>query len=169
MRLYNNDPASPEPWFTEAKKRQFVLRDLYTYGCPRSGGKDSNREDWANNYLIALNNHLGKSWRIVNNLDPVTHVPPVIPILTIWNHVDNGIQVFAEAAPQALPSEVGTQPGVFIPFWHLKDHRKSNEQIRPWDQTYSSDFNFQKPSHTSLACIILLRTTTEHFVPCLKR
>lgn len=129
MRLYNDDPASPEPWFTEAKKRQFVLRDLYTYGCPRSGGKDSNREDWANNYLIALNNHLGKSWRIVNNLDPVTHVPPVIPILTIWNHVDNGIQVFAEAAPQALPSEVGTQPGVFIPFWHLKDHRKSNEQI----------------------------------------
>ena len=121
VRLYNNDPT----WFPEdvedthahlraafsaLKERKFVLRDLYTFGCPRVGGVAENK-DWARNYVSALNQHEGKSWRVVNDGDPVTNVPPIFPFST-WNHVDNGYKLDANTPPVALPTEVGTQPNI---------------------------------------------------------
>ncbi|KAL5481178.1 hypothetical protein ACEPAI_10119 [Sanghuangporus weigelae] len=121
MRLYNDTPTDPgfkdDPhadlahFFSRLKVRQFVLRDLYTFGCPRIGGL-MNNVSWAKSYKAALDNHNGQSWRIQNNLDPVTAVPPVLPLISTWNHVDNGYQVNDSSPPQALPTEIDTQPGV---------------------------------------------------------
>jgi hypothetical protein len=57
MRLYNNNPTEGlndedehshlAQFFSELKeKRQFILRDLYSFGCPRVGGKMDNLS-WA--------------------------------------------------------------------------------------------------------------------------
>ncbi|KAI0743498.1 Alpha/Beta hydrolase protein [Daedaleopsis nitida] len=120
MRLYNNDPT----WFAEdgedahahlrvafsaLKERQFVLRDLYTFGCPRLGGVMDNK-DWARSYVSALKHHDGRSWHVKNGGDPVTNVPPVVPLISTWNHVDSGYKLDTGKAPVALPTEVGTQP-----------------------------------------------------------
>ena len=126
MRLYNDTPAIPaltgegdehaelKPFFSQLKERKFVLRDLYTFGCPRAGGvKD--KASWAKNYELALLGHTGQSWRIVNKDDPVTMVPPVVPIFSsTWNHVDNGYEVSDNDPPKRLPTEIGTKPG-----WHI--------------------------------------------------
>ena len=132
MRLYNNMPTDPgvaseDPhaslakFFSQLKERQFVLRDLYTFGCPRVGGVMSN-VDWAKSYKSALDNHNGKSWRVKNNYDPVTAVPPVVPLISTWNHVDNGYQVNDSSSPEALPTEIGTQPGISLKPWNFPYH-----------------------------------------------
>ena len=132
MRLYNNDPAIPGStegykytelavFFSQLKERKFFLRDLYTFGCPRLGGVMEGK-DWAGQYENARLNHTGQSWRMVNKYDPVTAVPPVIPWISTWNHVDNGYQVSDDGSPQALPSEVGTQPGISIKPWNFPYH-----------------------------------------------
>ncbi|KAJ3972655.1 hypothetical protein EV361DRAFT_948608 [Lentinula raphanica] len=128
MRLYNNSPAKPRQeegelarFFSQLKKRQFLLRDLYTFGCPRLGGV-MNDKDWASQYVSALDDHTGQSWGVVNRYDPVTAVPPVIPFISTWNHVDNGYQVSDQETPQPLPSEVGTQPGLNFEFWNFPYH-----------------------------------------------
>ena len=121
MRLYNNDPtwlsngasedshAHLREAFVQLKERQFVLRDLYTFGCPRLGGVMNNK-DWARSYVSALGDHKGKSWRVKNGGDPVTKVPPALPLISTWNHVDNAYKLDKGKAPVALPTEVGTQP-----------------------------------------------------------
>ncbi|KAL5522896.1 hypothetical protein ACEPAF_1163 [Sanghuangporus sanghuang] len=121
MRLYNNAPTDPEfkddphadlaHFFSHLKARQFVLCDLYTFGSPRIGGLIDN-VSWEKSYKTALDNHSGQSWRIQNNFDPVTAVPPVIPLISTWNPVDNGYQINDSAPPQALPTETDTQPCV---------------------------------------------------------
>ncbi|KAL5522857.1 hypothetical protein ACEPAG_8875 [Sanghuangporus baumii] len=131
MRLYNNTPTDPgskdDPhadlahFFSHLKERQFVLRDLYTFGCPRIGGLMDN-VSWAKSYKAALDNHIGQSWRIQNNFDPVTAVPPVIPIISTWNHVDNGYQTNDSAPPKELPTEIDTQPGISLKPWNFPYH-----------------------------------------------
>lgn len=126
MRLYNDVPAAPfseslparaaTDWASLAKKQHFVLRDTYTFGCPRLGGKM--KTDWAKNYAEALAGHTGKSWRIVNSGDGITRLPPIayIPFKSKpWNHVDSGIEVFKDQQPTIIASEVGTWPSVD---WH---------------------------------------------------
>ncbi|KAI0086452.1 hypothetical protein BDY19DRAFT_343649 [Irpex rosettiformis] len=109
-------------FFSQLKARNFLLRDLYSFGCPRLGGV-MNKKDWASQYTKALYSHTGKSWRVVNEYDPVTAVPPVIPwSSTPWNHVDNGYQVSNKGYPKALPSEVGTRPGISIKPWNFPYH-----------------------------------------------
>ena len=128
MRLYNvtNDPASPIIWLTSSQQSQFIVRDPYIYSCPRSSGKNSSKEDGASSYSKALRDHQGKSWRIMNNKDLVTHIPPVLPLRT-WNRVDNEIRIFPDEAPSALPSEVDTQPSVNFLQASLEDHGKSEQ------------------------------------------
>ncbi|KZT04985.1 alpha/beta-hydrolase [Laetiporus sulphureus 93-53] len=128
MRLYNNAPTELKPeddehaelalFFSQLKERQFVLRDLYAFGCPRVGGVEDNIS-WAQNYKTALDNHMGQSWRIVNKGDPVTDVPPVIPFISTWNHIDNGYEI---NPPKALPTEIGTQPEVKFPPFDGSNH-----------------------------------------------
>lgn len=104
------------------EKRQFILRDLYTFGCPRSGGVKDKR-DWAQSFADALEYHDGRSWRIVNTWDPVTRVPPAIPLFGgTWNHVDNGMQVLSGEKPKILPTEVGTKPGFDVNPLRVKEH-----------------------------------------------
>ena len=132
MRLYNNDPTTSlddedehshlARFFSELKeKRKFIVRDLYSFGCPRVGGK-MNNTSWALQYKTALDNHMGKSWRMVNKYDPVTAVPPVVPLISTWNHVDNGYQVSDKNPPEPLPSEIGTQPGISLKPWNFPYH-----------------------------------------------
>jgi len=128
MRIYNNDPADPaqatddDMWVDSLKANQFVLRDSHSFGSPRVGGLEKEM-DWARSYEAALGNHTGKSWRIVNNKDPVTAVPPVVPFISTWNHVDNGVRIFDDGTPpEQLLTEVGTQPGVSIKPWNLPYH-----------------------------------------------
>lgn len=131
MRLYNDNPARETSlydengglaiFFSSLKDRQFFLHDLYTFGCPRLGGVMKGK-DWASQYKIALDNHTGKSWRVVNKYDPVTAVPPVVPLISTWNHVDNGYQISDTDPPEVLPSEVGTQPGISIKPWNFPYH-----------------------------------------------
>lgn len=132
MRLYNDDPqwlsddkdehSHLVRFFSELKeKRKFILRDLYTFGCPWVGGK-MNDISWAQKYRTALDNHLGKSWRIVNKYDPVIAIPPVVPLVSTWNYVDNGYQVSDTIPPEVLPSEIGTQLGISIKPWNFSYH-----------------------------------------------
>lgn len=101
-----------------------MLGDLYTFGCPRSGGAEDEK-DWASSFQTALYNHTGHSWRIVNQDDPVTHIPPVIPLIhKKWNHVDNGINIFPDSGPQPLASEIGTNPGVTVNLLKATNHCK---------------------------------------------
>lgn len=130
MRLYNNAPAKGDlhgdlaHFFSQLKeKRQFFLRDLNTFGCPRLGGLWNN-VDWAKHYKTALDDHKGQTWRLVNKYDPVTNVPPVIPLISTWNHVDHGYEVSDSNAPTPLPSEIGTQPSVSIKPWNFPYHCK---------------------------------------------
>jgi hypothetical protein len=119
MRLYNNDPTYVMPekdtydpllaFFSSLKERKFILRDLYTFGCPRVGGL-MNSVSWAGNYKVALNHHVGQSWRVVNQSDPVTGVPPIVPLISTWNHIDNGYQVDEGSLPKPLPTEIGKKP-----------------------------------------------------------
>lgn len=93
MRLYNDDPAVPMEghqndkhhelaiFFSQLKERKFRLRDLYTFGRPRLGGVMSSK-DWARQYVAALSDHKGQSWRVVNKYDPVAAIPPVIPLIS---------------------------------------------------------------------------------------
>ncbi|KAJ7911965.1 Alpha/Beta hydrolase protein [Mycena leptocephala] len=128
MRLYNNTPAKGDlhgdlaHFFSQLKeKRQFFLRDLNTFGCPRLGGL-WNKVDWAKHYKTALDDHKGQTWRLVNKDDPVTSVPPVIPLISTWNHVDHGYEVSDNNAPTPVPSEIGTQPSVSIKPWNFPYH-----------------------------------------------
>lgn len=117
----------------------FIVRDLYSFGCPRVGGLMDNIS-WALQYKTALDNHTGKSWRMVNQYDPVTDVPPVIPLISTWNHVDNGYRVSDDSPAEALPSEIGTQPSV---------------SIKPWNASYHGEFAslLQKFLHRSVVLI----------------
>ncbi|KAL5481186.1 hypothetical protein ACEPAI_10127 [Sanghuangporus weigelae] len=52
-----------------------------------------------------------------SNLDPVTAVPPVIPRISTWRHVDN--QANDSAPPQALQTEIDIQAGVSLKPWNF--------------------------------------------------
>jgi len=128
MRLYNNDPTYLMPendtydplqaFFSSLNGRNFILRDLYTFGCPRVGGL-RNSANWAKNYKEALNHHEGKSWRVVNKDDPCTKVPPGgkpgLPGIRPWNHIDSGYEVDESSPPRPLPTEIDTEPWGFNP------------------------------------------------------
>ncbi|KAJ3766462.1 Alpha/Beta hydrolase protein [Lentinula raphanica] len=148
MRLYNNDPAVPlqgeegeESFFSQLKERQFLLQDLYTFGCPRLGGV-MDQKDWAYQYASALQYHEGQSWRVVNEYDPVAAMPPIIPYITTWNHVDNGYQISDQRNPQPLPSEVGTQPGTSIKPWNYPYHSPASY----FQNLYNASVAGQSPS-----------------------
>ena len=133
MRLYNNDPAVPTgdsdneeydvfaSYFSQLKDHKFLLRDLYTFGCPRLGGVIDDK-DWAAQFNSALSYHTGESWRVVNEYDPVAAIPPVVPYISTWNHVDNGYQVSDMSLPEALPTEDGTQPDCSFKPWNYPYH-----------------------------------------------
>lgn len=136
------------------EKRQFILRDLYTFGCPRSGGR-KHKADWARSFSDALEYHDGRSWRIVNTWDPVTRVPPAIPIFGgTWNHVDNGMQVLSGEKPKILATEVGTKPGFDVNPLRIAEHRKrlSIECSVNTDQTLMH--NCQSYHHTTPMSIL---------------
>ncbi|QRV98485.1 Lipase (class 3) [Ceratobasidium sp. AG-Ba] len=83
-----------------------TLGDLYTFGSPRNGEDD---------LAIALRNHLGEktgnSWRIVNKGDRIPTVPPVIPFSRVdFVHVDTGLMISPDKAPELLDTEIGTKP-----------------------------------------------------------
>ena len=128
MRLYNNAPATPlalteeEEWVANLRQNQFVLRDFHSFASPRVGGWE-NSGDWASSYKTALSKHEGQSWRIVNEFDPVPDVPPVVVLISWWNHVDNGYNIFTWRPPSVLASEIHTQPSVQIRPWNFGFHR----------------------------------------------
>lgn len=63
--------------------------DLYTYGSPRTGNNEFS--DWM---TLHMDNHNIKSYRIVNNRDPISHIPPLfenIPISMKYKHIPQEI------------------------------------------------------------------------------
>ncbi|KAL5498854.1 hypothetical protein ACEPAH_1372 [Sanghuangporus vaninii] len=91
----------------------FVMRSgRVLYEVPE--GITINLHSTAKSYTTALDNHNGQSWHIQNNFDPVKAVPPVMPLISTWNHVDNGYQTNNSSPPHALPTEIDTQPGVSL-------------------------------------------------------
>lgn len=84
-----------------------VIGDEYTFGSPRVGSDDYAR---LNGKLVSV--QTGQTWRIVNNKDivpqvPPTKIPPETPERLQFHHVDNGIMIFPDKTPLALPSEIG--------------------------------------------------------------
>jgi hypothetical protein len=89
-----------------------ALGDLYTFGSPRLG-----LTDFARAFGERMAEHAGSAWRVVNDADPITRVPPsplqLGTVLHPFNHVDSGVRVFAAKAPERIASEVGTHPTPF--------------------------------------------------------
>lgn len=86
-----------------------MLCDLHTFGSPRLGGVKGN--DWADTFKKKLDDRAaGKSWRFVNEQDPVPDFFPVEGDDDTWNHVDTGYHIFSNAFPKLLETEIGTKP-----------------------------------------------------------
>lgn len=86
------------------KRSSFVMGDEYTFGAPRVGSAG-----FADLVATLFDQHQGRSWRIVNNGDIVPQVPPsdLKPAELGFYHVDDGVQVFDNKEPIAMPSERG--------------------------------------------------------------
>jgi hypothetical protein len=88
-------------------KMPISIGDEYTFGAPRVGS-----DDYAQLNFDLVSLQAGQSWRIVNNQDIVPQVPPtLIPPATTerlqFHHIDNGVQIFPDRAPEGLSSERG--------------------------------------------------------------
>jgi hypothetical protein len=57
---------------------------LYTYGSPRVGNKD---------FSDLLYNYKNNSYRIVNNRDPIPHLPPAMTKYHLYQHIHNEIWI----------------------------------------------------------------------------
>lgn len=109
---------------TTLKTNNFVLQDCHSFGAPRIGGW-TRSGDWAKAYNTAVASHQGKSWRVANEWDPVVDIPPVVPFISWWHHVDEGWMIGGkDGAPRKLKSEIGTQPGVSLKPWNFAYHRE---------------------------------------------
>lgn len=86
---------------------QISLGDIYTFGSPRIGADDFSSTVRDN---IKSPTAVGSSWRIANDKDVVTLVPPVLGDPHDYVHVDVGWAIFPDKEPQRLDSEIGTHP-----------------------------------------------------------
>ena len=91
------------------------LGDLYTFGAPRVG-----RGDFAIAFRAAVHSPrcIGSSWGIVNSQDYIPKIPasPPWPISRDpFIHVDDAYKIYPDKIPEALSSEIGTNPSWVVP------------------------------------------------------
>ncbi|CEL62817.1 hypothetical protein RSOLAG1IB_10501 [Rhizoctonia solani AG-1 IB] len=95
----------------DSRPSKASIGDLYTFGAPRNGLKDL-----ATAAKDALGSSTGSTWRIANVADGIPKVPPVIKKdYEPFNHIDAGWSISPSAAPQEIPSEIGTTPPPHFP------------------------------------------------------
>ncbi|KIP10351.1 hypothetical protein PHLGIDRAFT_239316 [Phlebiopsis gigantea 11061_1 CR5-6] len=106
LRLYNNAPIAP----LSSGPPTCVLRDLYSFGCPRFG-----LADFADVFTLAMDEHEGSCWRILARDDPVGLVPPVLITDAKFIHLDRAYEVSDSESPTELPSERNSHPRPPLP------------------------------------------------------
>ncbi|EPQ52512.1 alpha/beta-hydrolase [Gloeophyllum trabeum ATCC 11539] len=103
--------------YQQTKPLEWVLGDLFTFGSPRIG-----ENSFALNFRAAVEKAAGSSWRIVDEDDSVTSLPPapaklvlgIFPAVDdprIYVHVDSAYRTSRSEPPSAISSEVGMDPG----------------------------------------------------------
>ncbi|KZT23164.1 alpha/beta-hydrolase [Neolentinus lepideus HHB14362 ss-1] len=93
-----------------------VLGDLYAFGSPRIG-----ENSFASQLKTALKTAQGSTWRVVDQDDSVTALPPApahlvgpLPLQDdprVYIHVDSGYRIFRGNLPVAIESEIDQDPG----------------------------------------------------------
>ena len=106
LRLYNNAPIAP----LSSGPPTCVLRDLYSFGCPRFG-----LADFADVFALAMDEHEGSCWRILARDDPVGLVPPVLITDSKFIHLDRAYEVSESESPVEIPSERNSHPRPPLP------------------------------------------------------
>lgn len=92
----------------QGKLSRFIATgDEYTFGAPRVGS-----EDWAKLNRDLHLRQAGSIWRIVHDQDVVPQVPATSlkPTQVDFYHMDGGMQIFDDAPPVAIPTEIGGPP-----------------------------------------------------------
>ena len=107
-----------------------TIGNEYTFGAPRVGS-----DDYAtlNSKLVEIQH--GQSWRIVNNKDivpqvPPTQIPPKTPERLHFHHIDIGMEIFPNKAPEVLPTEIGGEWPVPYPVHNLPEMLKAILQTK---------------------------------------
>ncbi|EPQ52511.1 alpha/beta-hydrolase [Gloeophyllum trabeum ATCC 11539] len=115
----------------------WILGDLYTFGSPRIG-----MNSFASQVRNAGEHAPGSAWRIVNQDDSVTALPPApaklflgLPLeddARIYIHVDSAYRISITSPPVVIPSEIGMDPGPapkavdeLIEVGHMAEHSPS--------------------------------------------
>lgn len=106
--------------------------NICTFGSPRLvvGQKDHVEAGICGRLAAILKNGgpsgVLNSWRIVNRNDICPTIPPVLLLKKYeFNHVDAGTQIFKNAEPQKLKSELGVGIPPVYQKGHWFDHSKS--------------------------------------------